>query len=249
MNRAAIEEAAALLVRARSGPRLARLPESCRPATVEDAHAIQEAAAAQLGESISGWKIAVTPDGEVARGALVQSRVVPSGASLPASQMPLLGVECEVAFRFERALPARRAPYGYEEVAAAVTAFLAIEVVDSRFHTYPSTPLLDRIADFMSNGAFVRGADIPAWRSADLVRLDVELVVAGESVVRQVGGHNAKDPLLPAVALVNDLRTRGGVQAGKVVTTGTYTGLQHVKAGQAVEAVFHGIGSVTVRFE
>lgn len=249
MKGTAIEEAAGLLVRARSGPRLARLPESCHPATVEEAHAIQEAAAAQLGETIAGWKVALTPDGEVARGALVQSRVVASGASLPASQMPLLGVECEVAFRFERALPARTAPYGYEEVAAAVTAFPAIEVVDSRFHTYPSTPLLDRIADFMSNGAFVRGADIPAWRSVDLVRLDVELVVDGESVVRRMGGHNAKDPLLPALALVNDLRTLGGVAAGKAVTTGTYTGLHHVKPGQAVEAVFHGVGTVTVRFD
>lgn len=249
MNRTAIEEAAGLLVRARSGPRLARLPEPCHPATVAEAHAIQEAAAAQLGEAIGGWKVALTPDGEVARGALVQSRVVPSGASLPASQVPLLGVECEVAFRFERALPARTAPYGYEEVAAAVTAFLAIEVVDSRFHTYPATPLLDRIADFMSNGAFVRGADIAAWRSVDLVRLDVELVVDGESVVRQVGGHNAKDPLLPALALVNALRTEGGVAAGKVVTTGTYTGLHHVKPGQAVQAIFHGVGSVAIRFD
>jgi 2-keto-4-pentenoate hydratase len=248
MNRTAIEEAVGLLVRARSGPRLARLPETCRPATVDDAHAIQEAAAAQLGEAIAGWKVAVTPEGEVARGALVQSRVVASGASLPASLVPLLGVECEVAFRFDRALPARATAYSYEEVAAAATALLAIEVVDSRFHTYPATPLLDRIADFMSNGAFVRGADIAAWRSVDLVSLDVELVADGESVVRQRGGHNAKDPLLPALALVNDLRTRGGVAAGKVVTTGTYTGLHHVKPGQAVEAVFHGVGTVTVRF-
>lgn len=249
MNRSALEEAAGLLVRARGGPRLARLPETCRPASVDDAHAIQAAAAEQLGEAIAGWKVAVTPDGEVARGALVQSRVVASGTALPASLVPLLGVECEVAFRFDRALPARATAYAYEEVAAAATAFLAIEVVDSRFHTYPGTPLLDRIADFMSNGAFVRGADIPAWRSMDLVRLDVELVVDGQSVVRQIGGHNAKDPLLPAVALVNDLRRHGGVAAGKVVTTGTYTGLQYAKPGQSATAVFHGVGTVTVRFD
>ena len=69
--------------------------------------------------------------------------------------MPLLGIEAEIAFRFERDLPAGK--YSYAQVADAVTAFAAIEIVDSRFRTYPDLPLMDRHADCVSNGGFVRG--------------------------------------------------------------------------------------------
>jgi 2-keto-4-pentenoate hydratase len=245
-----IEEAASLLVRARrTGALLASLPESCRPASVDEAHDIQYAAAEQLGDRIAGWKVATTPEGRVARGGLLRSRVVESGATLSPGQVPLQGVEAEIAFRFDRALPPRDAPYGYEEVATSVTAFPAIEVVDSRFHTYPKTPLLDRLADFMSNGALVKGDAIAGWRGLDLVNVEVELAIDDRTIVRHAGGHPAKDPLQPAVALVNDVRRSVGIGAGDIVTTGTYTGLHFAKPGQTVHAIFHGVGSVSVHFE
>lgn len=127
MNQVSIDEAVRLLAQARAtGKLLAALPDACRPHTIDDAHAIQEALAAKLGERIAGWKIAMTPEGRVARGALVQSRVVATGASLPAATMPLLGVEAEIAFRFDRALPPRAAEYAYDDVAAAVTRSLSV---------------------------------------------------------------------------------------------------------------------------
>ena len=100
----------------------------------------------------------------------------------------------------------------------------------------------------MSNGAFVVGASVSDWRTRDLTQADVELAIDGATIVRKVGGHPARDPLLPAIALVNDLRTQG-IDAGSMITTGTYTGLNHAKRGQTVEAIFHGIGTVTVHFD
>ena len=250
MTPAAIAVAARLLSAARrSAPQLDALPESCRPATLDDAHAIQEAAAAQLGETISGWKVGATPEGRVARGALLRSRIYPSGAVVPAASMPLLGVEAEIAFRLDRDLPARDTDYAYAEVASAVTALPGIEVVDSRFRGYPKAPLLDRIADFMSNGAFICGAPQPRWREIDLEALDAQLSIDGQTLVHRAGGHPATDPLLPALALVNDLRTRSGVRAGQILTTGTYTGLNFAKAGQTVAAAFAGFDPVRVKFE
>ena len=67
--------------------------------------------------------------------------------------------------------------------------------------------------------------------------------------MRRTGGHPTKDPLLPAVALVNDLRGEAGVAAGQIVTTGTYTGLNHARRGQRVVATFHGVGAVHAMFE
>jgi 2-keto-4-pentenoate hydratase len=246
----AIEAAARMLSESRRSRQLLdALPDALRPATLDDAHAIQEATATQMAESIAGWKVSATPDGRVARGALLRSRLYESGSRIAADAVPLLGVEAEIAFRFERDLPPRLRQYDYDEVAGAVTAIPAIEVVDSRFRGYPNAPLLDRIADCMSNGAFVYGAALPHWRNVDLETLDVELLIDGRSIVRRTGGHPTKDPLLPAVALVNDLRSGGGVRSRQVMTTGTYTGLNFAKPGQTVVARFAGFGSVSVHFE
>jgi 2-keto-4-pentenoate hydratase len=245
----AIDQAARLLADARrDGRRLDALPESCRPATLADAHGIQEATALRLGEAIAGWKVGATPEGRVARGALLRSRIHATGARVPAAMMPLLGVEAEIAFRLDRDLPARDRGYDYAEVAAAVTALPAIEIVDSRYQGYPNAPLLDRIADFMSNGAFIQGAVQPRWRDFDLETIDVELTIDGRTLVRRSGGHPTKDPLLPAVALVNDLRGGPGTRAGQILTTGTYTGLQYAKPGQTVAVTFKDFGSVEVQF-
>ena len=213
MNPDAIAGAARVLSESRrSRVLLDALPDAFRPMTLDDAHAIQELTATQLDEPIAGWKVSATPEGRVARGALLRSRLFPSGARVSAAAMPLLGVEAEVAFRFVRDLPPRARPYEYDEVAAAVVALPAIEVVDSRFRGYPNAPLLDRIADCMSNGAFIHGTEQPRWREFDLESLDVELVIDGQSIVHRAGGHPTKDPLLPAVALVNDLRSGTGVK-------------------------------------
>ena len=246
----AIADAARILSESRRSRRLLdALPEASRPATLDDAHAIQEATARQLAEAIVGWKVSATPEGRVARGALLRSRMHPSGARLAAAEVPLLGVEAEIAFRFERDLPPRERRYDYDEIAAAVTALPAIEVVDSRFRGYPNAPLLERIADCMSNGAFIFGVGKTNWREFDLESLDVELLIDGASIVHRAGGHPTKDPLLPAVALVNDLRGGSGVRAGQIMTTGTYTGLNFAKPGQTVVARFANFGSVEVRFD
>jgi 2-keto-4-pentenoate hydratase len=249
MNTSANQEAARLLIEARrTGNLLDALPASCRPQTLDDAHAIQEATIAGLGESVAGWKIGWPVKEKVVRGAILQSRVFRSGQSVPASLVPLLCVEVEIAFRFDRDLPPRPAPYSYAEVAEAVTALVAIEIVDSRYKSYRDAPLIERIADCVSNGGFVMGSIQPRWREFDLATLEASLVIDGETVVRSTGGHVARDPLLPAVALVNDLRERDGVRAGQVMTTGTYTGLNYAKPGQSVAGVFAGFGSAEVRF-
>jgi 2-keto-4-pentenoate hydratase len=247
MDQDAINQAASLLIEARrTGVHLDGLPDACRPQNLDQAHAIQDATVAALNEGVAGWKVGTPIDGKIVRGALLRSRIIASGGSIAAARVPLLGVEAEVAFRFDRTLEPRERPYEYAEVAAAVTAFPAIEIVDSRFRDYRGAPLIERIADCASNGAFVIGTAQEEWRKFDLAKLDARLEIDEGVLVRRVGGHPAGDPLLPAVDLVNDLRHTTGVRAGQVMTTGTYTGLNFVKPGQNVKAIFEGFGSAQV---
>ena len=248
MDRSSIAKAAALLAQARrSRAPLDRLPDDCRPASIVEALAIQDALLETLGERIAGYKVARLPGGGLAWGIIVGSRTVTSGDSVDARDMPLLGMEAEIAFRVLRDLPAREGDYAFDEVAAHVVAFPALEIVATRYRSYQETPVIERAADFMSNGAFVTGDDQPRWRSMDLVHVNVALAFDDAVVVQRAGGHVAGDPMLPAVDLVNALRAHTGVRAGQFVTTGTYTGLQFARPGQQITARFDGFAPVIVQ--
>src|SRR4051794_7710915 len=96
MTPEAIAAAASLLVAARRTRHpLDGLPEHCRPTQVEEARSIQLATVAQLGDRIAGWKVGGVVDGALAYGVLLASRLVPSGGSEDARDMPLLGMEAE----------------------------------------------------------------------------------------------------------------------------------------------------------
>jgi 2-keto-4-pentenoate hydratase len=245
---AAVAEAARLLVEARRSGRLAeRFPPASRPASADEAEAIQQSVARDLDEGIAGWKVALSDQFGVLRGAILSSRLFPDRAEAPASLMPALGLEAEIAFRCRDDLPPRDVDYSRAEIEERVTALVGIEVVDSRFRDAASIPVIERAADCMSNGAFVVGAERPDWRKIDLSALPASLLVNGRPAVdRQIGGHATKDPIIPLIALANVLRATTGLFAGQIVTTGTYTGVIRCQAGDHVEAVFDGFGRAAV---
>jgi 2-keto-4-pentenoate hydratase len=248
MNDAAIAHAASLLIAARrTRTPLERLPEDCRPANLDEAHAIQAASVAQMNERVAGWKVGAAIDAQVSYGVLLGSRIMTSGDTFDSRDGPLLGMEAEIGFRFLRDAPARAAPYLREEIAERVIAFPAIEIVATRYRDYKGTPVIERTADCMSNGAYVVGADRSDWKSFDLVNIGVTLTFGDEVIVRRNGGHTAGDPLKPAVDLVNALRSSTGVRAGQLMTTGTYTGLNFAKPGRRIRAVFENFGAAEVQ--
>jgi 2-keto-4-pentenoate hydratase len=249
MDRDAIDRAAKLLDKARrTGNRLDRLPETSRPRNAAEAYAIQLATVTAMGDSVAGWKVAASAEYGLLIGILVRSRVFADGAAIASAGMSMRGVEVEIAFRFDQPLPPRERAYERSEVEAAVTAFPAIEIVDTRYRDYHGMPAIERAADFMSNGGFVAGAARDDWRSFDLAKLEACLTIDGVEIVRRVGGHAAGDPLIPAIALANHLRLSTGIAPGLVTTTGTYTGLEVAGANSVVEGTFAGFGSVTCRF-
>jgi len=247
MNTDSIDKAASLLIHARRAREpLDRLPADCRPSTLDDALRIQAASVAAMRERVAGWKVGAFIDGQLSYGVLLGSRIVHSGGRVDARDMPLLGMEAEIGFRFLRDLPPRAAAYSYDDVAEAVVAFPAIEIVATRYRDYKGTPVIERTADCMSNGAYVVGPDQRGWRSSDLSTLHVRLTFGDEVIVERDGGHPTVDPLKPAVDLVDVLRAGPGVRAGQLMTTGTYTGLNFATPGLRIRAAFDGFGTAEV---
>jgi 2-keto-4-pentenoate hydratase len=244
-----IGQAAALLAQARRSMQLIPgLPETERPTSIAEAHAIQDATTAVTGKRVAAFKATNPPSGEPTRGLIYDGTVHPSPASIPASSVPACGVEGEVAFIFQRDLAGRAQPYSRDEVAAAVHALAAIEVVDSRYSDRTKVSNLESLADSVSNGAFVHAAPLTNWQGLELGRLHVRLTVNGETLLDQDGGHPTGDPLGVAVALVNLMRNAGGVRAGQFVTCGTFTGLRFLKPGDVCGVQFDGLGAAQVTF-
>jgi len=129
-----VAEAARQLIAARGGQPIGELPPGCRPQSDADAYQIQEAVTRQLGEAVGGWKVGAASPTTAAFCAPIFARMIrPSPASLSATELRLIGIEAEIAFRLGRDLPARAAPYDRAEVTAGASLHPAIEVVDLRY--------------------------------------------------------------------------------------------------------------------
>lgn len=248
MTEPEIAAAAEMLAQARrSGTQIEALPVT--PSSVGEAHAIQDRVAALVGEPIGAFKAGAPPEGEATRG-LIEARMVRvSPAHMSVAEVPHLGVEGEVAFRFTRDLPARSTPYTRDEVAEAVAVLPVIEVVSSRFRDPLGRPKLEQLADCGINAGLVTGPELADWSHLDLPNLQMTFIVNGETQIERKGGHPTDDPIAGAVALANMLRTSGGVKAGQIVTTGSWTGLPFFKPGDRCIVRFEGLGEAEVVFD
>jgi 2-keto-4-pentenoate hydratase len=224
----------------------AGFPDALRPRDAGEAMAIQLATIARLGP-IGGWKIGVNADGSAAASPLPASGIVASPALLGGR---LGGVEGEISFRLGGDLPPRTRPYAREEVAAAIASCqAAIEILDPRFSDHAAMDPLSVLADLGKNGGLAVGAPIAAWDNAMFaalrVRLEIDGVVCRDAVASNPGGTDLLG-LLTLLANSAVVRATGGLKAGAVATTGSWTGLDIVPEGGAAVARFDGFAPVVV---
>jgi 2-keto-4-pentenoate hydratase len=235
-----------LLEARRTGVRPAGLPAPAQPATWDDAYAIQDEITRRIGIGDPvGWKVgATTPDAEPFRAALTADTVFDGEARLPASCFNVIGVEAELVYRFNSALPPRRQAYDIAEVMAAIGSIhAAIEIVDTRYAVWDSTDRLSQIADQVNHGALIVGSGRTDWGTVDPVHQPVSLQIDGKPAFQTVGGNSAGDPLRMLVWLANTgACSLGGIKAGDRVTTGSCTGTIFVKAPCRATAEFPGVG-------
>jgi 2-keto-4-pentenoate hydratase len=242
----------ALLDARRTGRKLDSLPAGAEPADDAQAYAIQSAIVAALGQPVAGWKVNVVEGKPPGYAPMLRDDALASPARLALGARRPLGIEAEVAFVIARevSLPVRGVIEPAMLADRLAGACAAIELVESRFADLAQQPRLAALADQMSNGAFVAGATQPDWARLDLEAVPVRLLVNGAVVADRRGGNPAVAPLLAATWLANRLAERGlPLQPGQIVTTGSYTGLTKVKAGDRILARFDGIGDAELTLD
>ena len=257
MSKAAIDKAAGILWRARLDcQRLESLPEDCRPATLDEGYAVQDAMALACGQAVAGWKIAATSEAgqrhigvsEPIGGRLFADFVLADGALIPALPMLMRVMEAEFAFRMGRNLDPRGSAYTQAEVCEAVADMhIAIEVPDGRFERFAEAGPGQIAADDAYASWFILGSKVADWRDVDLPRHPVRVLKNSKLAAEGSGAAVLGDPRIALTWLANDRARRGiGLRAGDVITTGTCIKPLDVMPGDRIIADFGALGRVSL---
>jgi 2-keto-4-pentenoate hydratase len=258
-NKARHLRAAEILWRCRiEGRRIAALPEDCRPRSLAEGYAVQDAMAELTGLAAMGWKIAATSAagqrhigvGEPLGGRLFADFLIADGGELAGAPLHMGVAEAEFAFRLGRDLPARVTSYDINEVCAAVSELhLAIEIPDARFERFAEAGAAQIAADDAFASWFVLGQAVADWRELDLPNQAVQGLKNGVLVGEGRGANVLGDPRTALTWLANDRSRRGGgLAAGDVITTGTCLKPVAISPGDEFVADFGLLGHVTLSF-
>ena len=255
--------AAGLLARARlARQRFAGLPEDCRPADLAAAYAVQDAlhrrlAAAGWG-ALAGHKIGCTTPvmqrflgiDHPCAGGVFAPTVRHARRRVPPRRFLHVGVECEIAVRLARDLPAAGAPYHRAGVAAAVGACMAaIEAVDDRYEDYRALDTPTLVADDFFNAGCVLGDAGEGWRALDLAASARPHDDQRGRGRRRQGRRHSRPPARGARLAGQRARlTRRSLRAGEFVLLGSVVETRWVEEGDVVEASIEGLGSACGRF-
>lgn len=174
-----------------------------------------------------------------------------TGAVLHAAGFVRVGVECEIAVRLGRDLPASGAPFTTAQVQAAVDAcHPAIEIVDDRYVRWEALGAPTLIADDFFAAGCVLGAAVKADALPDLLTVRGRALINHEEVGQGTGADVLGHPHHALAWLANHLATEDrGLQAGQLVLTGSLVKTVWLKAGDRVRMELDGLGTVEARFD
>ncbi len=230
---------------------ISELNASQVPADVKEAYQVQQEILRLRQVSVAGWKVgARSPTALIQGSPLPNDRMYPSGSSLAISDYPFIGVELEIAFRLKDSFTPRSEPYSDAEVLSAIGETGAtIEIVSSRFTTWPESPALAKLADLMNHGALVTGQFVPYTSDIDFINPSLSFIFNGKSISSLTGENPAGDPRRLLTWLVNHHTTQGvALPQGLVITTGSYTGLHMVTEAGSLVGEINGLPAVSVSF-
>ena len=242
--------------------RFARLPEDCRPEHEAAAYEVQDALHVRLTAAdqgpLAGHKIGCTTPvmqqflgiANPCAGGVFASTVQHLAGRFAHADFLHVGVECEIAVRLAKSLPAAGAPYDEAGAAAAVgTCMAAIEVVDDRYEDYRTLDTPTLIADDFFNAGCVLGKNIENWSELDMAQLHGRMTINGKEVGRGSGGDILGHPLNALAWLANGLAARGrSLQAGEFVLLGSVVQTHWVDAGDLVKIEIEGLGRASCAF-
>ena len=245
----------------RSRAKLDALPADIVPANEAEGYQVQRALhdllRPQIG-SLVGYKIGCTSKvmqeyleiPHACGGGVFEKGVHDSGVKLSASDYVRVGVECEIAAKLARDLPASEQPFTAEWMGEAVEAYHpAIEIVDDRYVKWETLGAPTLVADDFFAAGCVLGAAVVRSAAPDLLKVTGRAIINGTEAGRGTGADVLGHPHHALAWLANHLAGEGrGLHAGQIVLTGSLVKTVWLAAGDHVRMELEGLGEVEATF-
>jgi 2-keto-4-pentenoate hydratase len=224
--------------------------------SLDDAYRVQlaliERRRDQPGRRRVGWKVGLTAKAiqeqfhvhEPVFGCLLAEGRKPSGEGFRADALIKPGFENELCIGMARDL----APGADLATVAASVAWIApaLEIIETRGDFTRQLALA--LADNAQQKAFVVGTPVALAAAPDLPRVQARVLINGAEVARGTGDAVLGHPFHALAWLAGKLAEFGQrLAAGDVVMSGSFTRQFPLAAGDTVETMFDGIGTVTAR--
>lgn len=219
------------------------------PPDFSSAYAVQQEILRRRGVEQGGWKIgSKSHTGPIQGSPLPRDCLFASASEFELSAYSPVGLELEIAFRFNRSFAPSDHDYTHEEVLGAIGEMAAtIEIVSSRFAAWPKVEPLAQLADLLNHGALVVGTFVPYAENFPFAHPDLELTLNGDSIVPATVANPAGDPRRLLPWLVNH-HTRAGKALPQdfVITTGSFTGMFFAEGPGELKGHIQGLPPVSL---
>jgi len=231
-----------------------------RPATLEDAYAIQDEILSRAlrsgSESVAGYKVGLTTQkmqrfcgvAEPIGGRILESTVRASGATIRKSEFHRLGIESELALRVGREVPVLRSDGNVQDLIGCVDAVAAaFEVIDDRDADYAHLEASSIAAENSWNKGIVLGEAASAKDFGDLRGLPGHLLVNGEQVATGSSDDVMNGPLWVLAWVARFAQNAGGpLKPGQWIMTGSIIPTKFANAGDNYRFQLGTLSPVTV---
>jgi 2-keto-4-pentenoate hydratase len=251
---------AQLLLQARKpGSALTALPEHALPTDKTQAYAAQAALVSLLSADSgqpAGYKVGCT--NATARqmleldspfsGRCFAKEISDSPASIDATTLHMIGIEPEIAVRIGKDLAPSKDWQRADVIDHVEAVMPSIEIVESRFSTWPLMGFLSAIADNGVHRHLVLGEPVENWSAEKIEQTRVTLTANGRTVREGVASNVDGGPFGVVAWLANHLNAMGTtLAAGEIVTTGVMTDIYDGAPGEEIVAQYDFPGVVRLQ--
>lgn len=180
-------------------------------------------------------------------GILFDDMEVLNGLSLPVSETMQPKVEGELAFVLGGSLDGDNLTI-IDVINAIDYVLPSIEIVGSRIENW-NIRIADTVADNASASHYVLGHTPKMLDDIDIVNCKMNMTINGELKSSGSGKDCMGSPLNAVLWLARKMQSLGEpLQAGELILSGSLGPMVVVESGDQVEAVFEGLGTVSVSF-
>lgn len=255
-----VTAAKTLAKRRATGKTGALLDKALRPKDIAHAFAIQQVVAQEFltqNNPIAGWKCLQSSAEKAIVAPIYQQDIYVETQECPLypSNIGLARVEPELAFEIGTNLPPRSTLYTETEIDATLgKTRLALELIQSRYHTPSEATHFDALADGLANQGLWLGPVLNPLTGLETshfeLSVDIEKNEHNQSKkLHKSAVHPNGFPKAGLYWLVNFLSTQGiGLQQGQYVITGSYAGVLELPFQQNCQFNYGGLGQFTIKF-